>query len=140
VYQPPKLRRRADEPIWSREVYRVAKIEGAHVVGDDGRRHLTKEVLPVSAESRPAPPAPLRERPRQLLQRYAERAVELVRGGPVSSQRVAQELSKLGDLRAALRLAGAATRQPINSLVRLFPDLLRLRDRTVSAAPSGPAP
>jgi hypothetical protein len=142
VYQKPILkgRRRADEPIWSREVFRVARIEGPEVVGDDGRRHLTKEVLPVSVASRPAPQAPLRERPRALLQRYADRAAEILRGrgGATSLQVLSQQLTaELGDLREALRLAGAQATRPIVSLAQLFPEVLVVRGNRVVAAPSG---
>jgi hypothetical protein len=140
VYQPPRYKgRRADEPIWSREVYRVAKIDGAHVVDDDGRRHLTKEVLPVSAESRPAPAAPLRERPRELLRHIADFAVEVLRReGPLSQLGLVHRLRPLGNLRETLRAARVNYGSMARSLVRIFPDLLRLTaDNRVAAAAAG---
>jgi hypothetical protein len=140
VYREPNLpgRRRADEPIWSRDVHRVAGIEGPYVVGDDGRKHLTKEVLPVSAESRAAPAAPLRERPRAALQRFADRAGELLRReGSMGLSLLGKRLAELGNLRETLRRAGEQGTTPVVSLARLFPDVMVVRGFRVAAAASG---
>ena len=130
VYQHPRfVRRRANEPIWSRELRKVEAVDGPHVRGDDGRWHLTKEVLPVPSDSGPllAPRPRLNPRGRRLLQRYANRAQALLRarGGTATGIAVSRAMEDVGNVRQALRLAGVSAASVAGGLARLFPDLFR---------------
>jgi hypothetical protein len=121
--------RRANEPLWSREVYRVTAVDGPHVQGDDGRWHLTKEVLPVASDSGAlaAPRLRLDARAQGLLQRYANRAQALLRasGGSATGIAVSRAMEAEGDVRAALRLAGVSAASVARGLARVFPNLFR---------------
>jgi hypothetical protein len=129
VYQMNKIirgERRIDEPIWSREVHRVRRIDGAYVEADDGRRYLTKEVLPVRGGAAVAfAPLP-RPRARALLERYKDLMVEFLRGrgGKVT----VQSLGRLLNLRApeykqTLRALRLSTRVPFQSFAKVYPEL-----------------
>ena len=130
VYQPHKgPRRRIDDPVWSRKLHLVAGFDGAYVRGDDGERHLTKEVLPVSTESGDVAPArqKLKRIARTQLNKYREAAEEYLRarGGRASAMALGVALKKVGDLKTDLRLANISKVSPITGLARVFPDVFK---------------
>jgi hypothetical protein len=133
VFQPPKgPKRRHNEPVWSRDMHRVERIEGPYVLDDAGERHLTKEVLPVHHESWTveAPRLKLNDRARALLQRYADRGRAYLLSRPerkASSSAFQAALSEVGNLKEALRLAGIASDAALRGLARVFPDVFELQ-------------
>jgi hypothetical protein len=130
VYQQPKFfgRRRIDEPTWSREVHRVRRIDGPYVEAGDGKRYLTKEVLPVRGESVAEPPAVPMPRARAALEHYRAKAVEFLeaRGGQTHVISFGRMLQKVGDVRAALTTLHLSAKQPTVALARVFPDVFAI--------------
>jgi hypothetical protein len=139
VYQPPKgPRRRIDEPVWSSEIHRVKSVDGAWV-SDGEKYYLTKEVLPVSSETRVVqkPPARLKANARALLQRFADLGRRFLMSTPERRSTAAafgKMLLEAGNLREALRLAGIAGGSPVRAIATVFPDLFALKTSAIGGA------
>jgi hypothetical protein len=137
------LKRRANQPIWGRELHKVDKVQGAFVDG-----HPTKEVLAVPKDSTILAPekVPKNYDARQALVRYASRVAGFLSGNPdntASSQRVANTMVTIAgsrqNLLAAFRLAGVSAREVVSSLVRVYPDYFRLADGKVTYVGAEPS-
>ena len=126
------FRPRAGQAIWSRGVQPVGSVEGAFV---DGRP--TKEVLATQGgEAAPARPVE-NLRARELLLSYATRISDLLtEDDDVSTtQKVYAEMVREAGGRVqlldVLRRARVSAANPVQSLVRVFPDFFRMEGRRV---------
>jgi hypothetical protein len=126
------FRPRAGQAIWSRGVQPVGSVEGAFV---DGRP--TKEVLATQGgEAAPARPAE-NLRARELLLSYATRISDVLTDDDdvSTTQKVYAEMVREAGGRVqlldVLRRARVSAANPVQSLVRVFPDFFRMEGRRV---------
>ena len=125
--------------MWSLQKHSVRKVSGATVEDERGERFLTKEVLPVNAESTElATPAPkLNAKARGMLQRYADRGRAFLLGQPertATATKFQAVLAQEGNLKEALKLAGVASHAVVRGLVQAFPDTFRMETAKAGGA------
>jgi hypothetical protein len=123
----PGPKRRVGDPVWSLAVQRVKEVRGATVEDERGQRFLTKEVLPVKADSTEltAPAPKLNAMARGMLDRYEARGRAFLLGQPehrASATRFANALAAEGNVKEALRQAGVAADAVVRSIVNVFSD------------------
>jgi hypothetical protein len=126
-----QLGRRVFEPVWSRDVHQVADVEGAFVKDERGYRHPTKETLSIPQDSTLPADAPhkLNPKARGMLQRYADRLRAFLTAQPdnrTAAGKAHSVLSQVGDIKAAVQMAGLSQKAVVASFVGAFPDLFKL--------------
>lgn len=120
------LKRRANQPIWSREMHKADAVKGAFV-----GRHPTKEVLAVPEDSSKLAPekVQLNAAARQSLWRYASRVSGFLstaadnRASPNKVYNLMLEVAgSRENLVNAFKIAGVTAKELVSSLVKIYPD------------------
>ena len=127
----PGPKRRVGDPVWSVEMRRVHKVDGAFVQDQRGERFPTKEILAVPTDSTElqARRAKFNTRAREALQRYADRGRDFLIGQEdrrANATRFYNAVAQVGPVKEALRAAGVATDAVVKSLVTLFHDRFKM--------------